>query len=115
MICYIKEIQGLLSTLTKKVLFFKDFKALKNQWWISSTFKHFKDLYEPCIMEINVNPDQKLFRYSGPRFTKNLKSDPNHKHISGAKMHFTKIIILWLGVFSNITKLWEWLDVVVTI
>ena len=48
MICYIKEIQGLLSTLTKKVLFFKDFKALKNQWWISSTFKHFKDLYEPC-------------------------------------------------------------------
>ena len=37
MICYLKEIQGLLSTLTKKVLFFKDFKALKNQWWISST------------------------------------------------------------------------------
>ena len=48
MICYINKIQGLLSTLTKKVLFFKDFKALKNQLWISSTFKHFKDLYEPC-------------------------------------------------------------------
>ena len=48
MICYLKEIQGLLSTLTKKVLFFKDFKALKKQWWNSSTFKHFKDLYEPC-------------------------------------------------------------------
>ena len=48
MICYIKEIQVLLSTLTKKVLFFKDFKALKKQWWISSTFKHFKDLCEPC-------------------------------------------------------------------
>ena len=47
MICYIKEIQGLLSTFTKKVLFFKDFKALKNQWWNSSIFQHFKDLYEP--------------------------------------------------------------------
>ena len=30
----------------------------------------------------------------GPRFTKNLKSDRNRKHISGAKMRFTKIIIL---------------------
>ena len=28
MIYHLKEIQGLLSTLTKKVLFFKDFKAL---------------------------------------------------------------------------------------
>ena len=43
----------------------------------------------------------------GPRFTKNLKSDRNRKHISGAKNLFTKIIIL--------TKLYEWLDVVVTI
>ena len=31
MICNLEEIQGLLSTLTKKVLFFKDFKALKKQ------------------------------------------------------------------------------------
>ena len=30
-------------------------------------------------------------RESGPRFTKNLKSDRNSKHISGAKMCFTKI------------------------
>ena len=49
MICSLEEIQGLLSTLTKKGLFFKDFKALKKQWWNSSTFKHFKDLYEPWI------------------------------------------------------------------
>ena len=27
---------------------------------------------------------------SGPRFTTNLKSDRNRKHISGAKMRFTK-------------------------
>ena len=47
MISYIKEIQGLFITLTKKVLFLKDYKDLQNQWWISSTFKHFKDLYEP--------------------------------------------------------------------
>ena len=53
--------------------------------------------------------------HSGPRFTKNLRSDRNRKHISGAKMRFTKIIILWLRVFSNITKLCEWLNVVVTI
>ena len=53
MICYINEIQGLLSTLTKKVLFFKDFKALKNQWWILSTFKHFNDLYEPCNQHLS--------------------------------------------------------------
>ena len=33
-------------------------------------------------------------RKHGPRFTKNLKSDRNRKHISGAKMRFTKIIIL---------------------
>ena len=51
MICYTKEIQGFLSILTKKQLFFKDFKALKKQWWISSTFKHFKDLYEPCCKQ----------------------------------------------------------------
>ena len=51
----------------------------------------------------------------GPRFTKNLKSDRNRKYISGAKMRFTKIIILWLRVFSNVNKFWEWLDVVVTI
>ena len=37
-----KEIQGILSTITENVLFFKDFKSLKNQWWISSTFKHFQ-------------------------------------------------------------------------
>ena len=29
-----------------------------------------------------------------PRFTKNLKSDRNRKPISGAKMRFTKIMIL---------------------
>ena len=29
---------------------------------------------------------------SGPRFTKNLKNDRNRKHISGAKMRFTKIL-----------------------
>ena len=39
------EIQAL---KPKKPPFLKDFKALKKQWWISSTFKHFKDLYEPC-------------------------------------------------------------------
>ena len=62
MICYIKEIQGLLSTLTKKVLFFK---ALKNQWWISSTFKHFKDLYEPCkwISEFHQNNQPQPFEF----------------------------------------------------
>ena len=32
--------------------------------------------------------------YYGPRFTKNLKSDRNRKHISGAKMRFTRIILL---------------------
>ena len=42
---------------------------------------------------------------TGPRFTKNLKSDRNRKLISGAKMRFTKIIILRLRVFSNVTKL----------
>ena len=30
----------------------------------------------------------------GPRFTKNLKSDRNLKPISGAKMRFSKIMIL---------------------
>ena len=49
-ICKKKKIQGLLSTLTQKVLFFKDFKALKKHWWNSSTFKHFKDLYEPWVL-----------------------------------------------------------------
>ena len=42
-----KEIQGLLCTITEIVLFFKDSKALRKQWQISSTFKHFKDMYEP--------------------------------------------------------------------
>ena len=40
---YLKEIQGLLSTLTKKQLFFKALKKLMN-------FKYFKDLYEPCTL-----------------------------------------------------------------
>ena len=31
---------------------------------------------------------------SWPSFTKNLKSDRNRKPISGAKMRFTKILIL---------------------
>ena len=44
-----KEIQRLLSTITENVLFFKDFKVLRKQWLISSIFKHFKDLYEPCL------------------------------------------------------------------
>ena len=48
------EIQGLLSTIIENVLFFKDFKALKKQRWISSTFKHFKDLYEPCLYQYGL-------------------------------------------------------------
>ena len=47
---------------------------------------------------------------SGPRFTKNLKSDRNRKHISEAKMCFTKYNFMTTSVFER-----KWLDVVVTI
>ena len=46
MICHKKTIQGLSSTITENVLFFKDFKVLKKQWQISIIFKYIKDLYE---------------------------------------------------------------------
>ena len=39
-------------------------------------------------------PPSPLVYGPGPRFTKILKSDRNRKHISGANMRFTKIIIL---------------------
>ena len=46
--------------------------------------------------------DTKAYKVICTGFTKNLKSDRNRKPISGAKKRFTKIIILWLWVFSNI-------------
>ena len=42
-----------------------------------------------------------MFKGQGPRFTKILKSDRNRKHISGAKMRFTKIIIMVARVFER--------------
>ena len=42
-----------------------------------------------CYFMIDV-----VIHMAGLRFTKNLKSDRNRKYISGAKMRFTKIIIL---------------------
>ena len=37
----------------------------------------------------------------GFRFTENLKSDRNHKHIPGAKMRFTKSHIIITSVFER--------------
>ena len=43
---------------------------------------------------------------TGPRFTKNLKSDRNRKPISGAKMRFTKNLNLIITtIFPNVNKL----------
>ena len=43
---------------------------------------------------------------TGPRFTKNLKSDRNRKPISGAKMRFTKNLNLIITTkFPNVNKL----------
>ena len=46
----------------------------------------------PADLRTPVGDDTQL--KSGPCFTNNLESDHNRKHIAGAKMRFTKIVIL---------------------
>ena len=53
-ITFVPPPQTDLSALTETLQIFKDFKALKKQWWITSTLKHFKDLYESWICITNI-------------------------------------------------------------
>ena len=59
MICYIKEIQGLLSTLTKKVLFFQGFQGLEKP---VMNFKYFQALQGPVRTLLTC------LRANGPMF-----------------------------------------------